>query len=323
MNNQNAPQIGLITQPGMLMPGTKSFTFSDVAASILPERDYILGPVMPGKVAALAGADGGGKTWLMLAAGATVASGVSFGNIFPTPKHNGRVLLVLGEDEAEDYAWRMKAMIESPWGANYPWDKMEMRIEVLEGRRFPFVIRAHGGVVESGCMETFEKVANGYRMVGLDPTIMFSDADEGKNNELDVFARALSAVAIRNKMGILIAQHASQEAILNKRDDNHVGRGGTALPAATRGGWVVRGLNEREVKEASIPEADLPSWKILVNSKSSHKSPDKKVWMRHGENGVLAQKWPPGIIKNAAETGYKKQTRTQNQNATGGDDDWE
>ncbi|SCC94916.1 hypothetical protein THIX_60974 [Thiomonas sp. X19] len=61
--------VGLRTQPGVLMNGTKQFSFADVAASLLPEREYILGPIMPGKVVALAGADGGGKTWLMLAAG--------------------------------------------------------------------------------------------------------------------------------------------------------------------------------------------------------------------------------------------------------------
>ncbi|SCC94917.1 hypothetical protein THIX_60975 [Thiomonas sp. X19] len=255
--------------------------------------------------------------WL-LAAGATVASGVSFGNIFPTPKQRQKVMLILGEDQAEDYAWRMQAMMESPFGQSYPWLDMDLKIEVLEGRRFPLVVRSGGGVVESGCLEVLEKMTRGCKLVGIDPVIMFSDADEGKNNELDVFARALAAVAIRNKLGFLMAQHASQDAILNKRDDNHAGRGGTALAAATRGGWVIRGLNDKEVKAANIPEQQLAEWKVLVNAKASHKSIDKKVWLKHEKDGVLVQKWPPGIIKSAPETGYKKNTRSENKKTVNG-----
>lgn len=288
------------------LPNIQPLTLAAAAAADWPEPDYILGPLQAGDVGIISGADGSGKSWVALAAAATVAYGESICGIFPAPERTGRVLYVAGEDRRADHGRRLAWLAgHMQQGHKMPVPEEDDRLIVwpLEGRRQPLVRLEQGEYLITEIGHEFAEAIRDYRLVIMDPMRMFHDLGEGDGPGMDTLVRWLVTVAMANQQAILVVHHASQGAILNSREDHHAGRGATDFPAGCRGAWTLRGMSAEEAKSAKISEDARCDWRCLINSKASHRAEGGRVWMQRQGGGLLVRSsYTPGEMADAAKS---------------------
>jgi hypothetical protein len=290
-------------------------------AANISDPDLVIGPMQPGDLGILSGADGAGKSLVALMMAASVAYGISAGGVVEKPRSKGRVLIVAGEDRRTDHIRRMKALgeyLRLEHGIDSD-DEGMLTLLPLEGQRMRLYAPIPGGgysVTPTG--ENFAEMVKrgGYRLAVLDPLRMFHDCVESDGPGMDGFARWLVTVAMAAQCAIVVVHHASQDAILNGRTDHHAGRGATDLPAACRAAWVLRGMTEREAAEAGIGDDDRRDWRLLCNGKANHGREDGGRWLQRCGGLWLRSRYTPDEMADMrrAVRGGKK----------GGDDgkDW-
>ncbi|HUX82050.1 MAG TPA: AAA family ATPase [Halothiobacillus sp.] len=290
----------------------KLITIGQVTTMDIPDPKFILGPLQPGDVGLISGADGAGKTWVAMMAGLTVATGVSVGGIFGPPDSDmvGKAIYFAGEDRLNDHAGRLQFIIQDikQDGVNIddP-DDDRMKIVVMEGARKPLV--APGNLDEPRYIVTregrkFEEEIAGHRLVVLDPLRMFHDLEEVDGVGMDYLIRYLVSVAMKHQLSILVVHHVSQSAMLGARDDHHVGRGSTELPAGSRSVWVLRLLTLKESEAKGVMRRD---WRCLSNPKASHAAESETKYLNRGDNGVLRASDLPNLNDNL-KGGYRKKS---------------
>lgn len=229
-----------------------ALTFAQAAHASIPAPDFVLGPLQPGDLGILSGADGSGKSFAALSLGATVAFGLPAAGLVDVPEKTGRVLYAAGEDRVNDHLRRMQrlaAYMHDEQGFDPDAEPDALTVWPLRGERMPLVEPLRDGgyrVTETG-EELARRIAD-FRLVILDPLRMFHDLQEVDGPGLDYLARWLVTVAMKNQQAILLIHHASQGAILDGRDDQHAGRGATDLPAACRAAWTLRAMTQKEAE---------------------------------------------------------------------------
>lgn len=272
--------------------GGRRLTIAKALSTEWPEPDYVFGPLQPGDVGQIAGADGSGKSWLGLIAGLTIATGRSVCNVFDAPKHSGHVLYFCGEDRLADHGRRLARLarhVADHDGIQISEDDDRLSLVALEGKRVPllrqpdFAERSQG-IAAVQDASAFKQAIAGYRAVFLDPLRMFHDLNESDGTAMDQLVRMLVQIAIENNQVIIVIHHASQAAILDSRSDHHAGRGATDFVAGCRGVWTLRGLSKSERAGQNINPNE---WKVLSNSKSSHRAESGQILLRRNEGGVL------------------------------------
>lgn len=265
-----------------------------------PKPEFILGALQPGDVGLLPGADGAGKSWVAMAAAMAVAKGRGSvaGGMWDVPAASGQVLYIAVEDREADYGRRLQKLTASCVEAGEirqpdP-DDDDLTIWPLQGRRMSLVQPTQGKaaiapyrVTAEG--EDFADAVAGHRLVVIDPLRAFHDLQEADGAGMDFLIRWLVSVAMRNQQAFLVVHHASQGAILDKRDDHHAGRGATDFPAGCRAVWSLRAANEKEVPD----EDERRQWRVLVNGKATHGDEGAKRFIKKGPDGVMRCEQPP------------------------------
>lgn len=277
----------------------RPLTIGQAAAIEWPDQHFVVGTLQPGDVGLLSGADGSGKSWVALAAGFSVARGKSlFGGVFEVPPGpGGKVLYIAVEDRYEDHGRRLQALakhVQLRDGVSIADDDDSLTLLALQGRRLPLVrpdrrrdAPAPYFVTNEG--QDWAGALSEYRFVIIDPLRAFHDLDESDGAALDFLVRWLVSVAMDNQQVILLVHHASQGAILDRREDHHAGRGATDLPAGCRAVWTLRAAAPSEIED----DDDRREWRVLTNSKASHGPEAGKRFLRRGTGGVLYRADPP------------------------------
>lgn len=291
--------------------------FWDAADAAWPAPNYVLGALQAGDVGLLSGADGVGKGWVALAAGLSVALGRSVcrsertaRGIFELPANAapGKVLYFAVEDRVADHGRRMAAIarqlriegIKSRCGEQF-------KIVALKGKRLPLMQRGDDGIARPTAEGMrWARAIEGYKLVIIDPLRAFHDLTENDGQHMDAFIRWLVSVAMTNGQVILVVHHASQTAILDRREDHHSGRGATDFPAGCRAVWTLRAASPTEVEEA-----ERRDWKVLVNGKASHDREAGATFLRRGADGVLYADaaplpLPPSSPRKAADNSNRR-----------------
>ncbi|MDE2326176.1 MAG: AAA family ATPase [Betaproteobacteria bacterium] len=276
----------------------RQLTIGQAAATEWPAQQRVLGPLQPGDVGLLSGADGSGKSWVALAAGVSVARGKSLcGGVFEVPAGPGRkVLHVAVEDRYEDHGRRLQALarhVQAHEAVYVTDDDDGLTVLALEGRRLPLVRStardAAQPYVVTEVGQAWVDAIRDYSLVILDPLRACHDLEESDGAGMDYLVRWLVTVAMTNQQVIMLVHHASQGAILDRRDDHHAGRGATDLPAGCRGVWTLRAPTPTEIDS----ENERRDWRVLVNGKASHGPEAGKRFLRRGAGGVLYRAEPP------------------------------
>ncbi len=283
-------------------------TLAEAVSASVPDPDHILGPLQPGDIGIISGADGSGKSLVALAMGASVAYGVPACGVVDAPRSTGRVLYVAGEDRRDDHIRRLKrlaAHLKTEHGISGDDDAM-LTLWPLLGQRMPLFAPLGDGFKMTPLGEHFAAAIAGYRLVVLDPMRMMHDCEESKGPAMDGFARWLVTVAIQNQCAILLVQHASQGAILEGRTDHHIGRGATDFPAACRAAWALRTMTTKEAEDFRINSDERRDWRLLVQGKASHATEDGARWLKRDGGLWIRSSYTPEEVADAnANTRHK------------------
>jgi len=279
--------LALAEEKNLLLAGRMSW--AGMTKASYPPLDFVIGGLQPGDIGILSGADGCGKSWLALSMAATVATGISVGGVFDSPRATGKTLIIAGEDRHADHGRRAKKIGQWLTTKGVDEDEVAVEIQALAGLRFPLMAAGRGGeAMEKTGMKALADATKGYRLVIIDPLRMFHGLNESDGPGMDALARSLVRIAMENQQAIVCVHHASQSAILDGRSDHHVGRGATDFPAACRAAWTVRGMGKEDAKKYGFDlDADRSGWRLLANGKSSHAPESADRWLRRGDGGML------------------------------------
>lgn len=226
-----------------------------------PPVDFVLPGLPSGQAGQLVGADGSGKSNLALQYALAVACGIPVaGGLLPAPRATGRVLYLWGEDDIDEAhrrldAWLSVAAARGVDPRTVRDGLANLEFHVLDGARMPLMKagRQDSEPRPTEHASTLLTTMQGARLTIIDPMIMFHSLSEADNGHLVTFMRLLIRMARQSGGGsVLVVHHTGQEAILNRRDDHQSGRGGTALAAASRAVWVLRGMSEIEEDAVGI-----------------------------------------------------------------------
>lgn len=255
-----------------------------------PSRDEKAIGVLPrGKVGMLAAGGGVGKTMALCQLAIAVATGTRWlastgarpgelGAGFITPKDGGRVLLALGEEDAEEVQRRMFNA-----GKNLSGEQQRKALERIVV--MPLAGVAVGLIEETGHAPLLEELRarlnaenEGWALLVLDPLSRFAGLDTEKDNAAATrFVQAVETlVTVSGSPTVLLAHHTNKTA-RNKsstaRDTENSGaRGASGLTDAVR--WV-----------ADL-DADGKGHAWLEVKKTNYSAPmDAVLLVRDGENG--------------------------------------
>ena len=244
------------------MSALQTVTAGDlVAGPPAPPIDFVLPGLPAGQAALLVGPDGSGKSNLALQHALSVACGIPVaGGLLPAPRASGRVLYLWGEDDIDEAHRRIDAWLSVASAHGVDPHKIRdglanLEFHALDGERMPLMKagRQDSEPRPTEHASTLLTTMQGARLTIIDPMIMFHSLSEADNGHLDTFMRLLIRMARQSGGGsVLVVHHTGQEAILNRRDDHQSGRGGTALAAASRAVWVLRGMSEAEEQETGL-----------------------------------------------------------------------
>ncbi|SBP88938.1 AAA family ATPase [Thiomonas delicata] len=258
-----------------------------------PAPEYILGPLQPGDVGLISGADGLGKSYVAACAAMAAACGRAdlFGGMWNVPRTAAKVIYFAVEDRLTDHGRRLQWLGRHARmfdGLHIEDEDDSVTLMPTEGERIPLVEREGkpGQYAVTPIGKEWAEHIKPYRLVVIDPLRAFHGLEESDGAGMDFFARWLVSVAMGNQQVILAVHHASQSAILDRRDDHHSGRGATDLPAACRAVWVLRALNDKEADVLDEGD-DRRLWRTLVNGKASHGEESATRYLRKQEHGVL------------------------------------
>lgn len=268
-----------------------------LASSPPPPVDFVVGGLPAGELGLLSGSDGAGKSMLALQMAVAVACGLPVaGGAIPAPATTGRVVYVSGEDGIDHIHRRLLALRGAMIDDRRAREKYDAGLDhldlvALDGERYP-LLRAGRQDDEPQAdderIEALRAVAEGARLVIIDPLVMFHSVGENDNGHMDHLARLLIRTARHCGGAVLAVHHTGQEALLAARDDHQAGRGATALAAAARAVWVLRRLSQKEREAAENQNRDPIQLRMLRGSKVSRHIEQDGVALVMGRDGVLS-----------------------------------
>ena len=260
-----------------------------------PHRAWLLDKVLPlGKVGMLTAEGGAGKTTALCQLALSVATGVPWLGTFQVPPEAvGRVLLVLGEEDAEEVRRRM-------WHAA---GAMGLALARLEDARRRIVTLPLAGVPcaflepdrETGTRDSafamwlraqLQAPGEPWRLVVLDPLSRFAGADAETDNAMATrFVQSVEAVASLTGATALIAHHTNKSARgVDAKASTAAARGSSALTDGAR--WVAQMTSEDLVHDDSKISEHLDRVVTLKVTKSNYAKRPPEITLRHDrDNG--------------------------------------
>lgn len=245
-----------------------------------------------GKVGMLAAAGGVGKTAALVRLALSVATGREWfkGGWFPPTR--GRVLLALGEEDAEEIQRRVYytalEMGLDPAARKLAVDNITAL--PLAGIPLPFVQQgANGNAVEAEGLDAIrdildKRAGDGWRLLIFDPLSRFASSDAEKDNaQATRLIQAFECLtSVKGGPGVLVAHHTSQQSRKDGDASTSAARGVTALTDGVR--WVASLTPRNE----SAPKDAKAAWRRteLALTKTNYGPPAEPLYLVN-EGGVL------------------------------------
>ena len=249
-----------------------------------------------GKVGILAAAGGTGKTMALIQLAIAVATGTQWLGHYSTPK-SGRVLLALGEEDAEEMQRRLFQAVKALNVSTSARAHVMANIDVLPlaGESVAFVSKdaRSGEVLELPAIEQLREqlrahVNDGqghepWRLIILDPLSRFAGPDsETDNSAATRFVQSVESLTkAPGNPAVLLAHHTPKSARGKDTDslDATVVRGSSALVDGVR--WAATLLAD------SSSDSDATRTATLHLAKSNYTAPAPKHQVKRGDYGVL------------------------------------
>lgn len=268
---------------------------ADTFAEPPARRAWLLDKVLPlGKVGMLTAEGGAGKTTALCQLALAVATGEPWLGTFQVhPDAVGRVLLVLGEEDAEEVRRRMWHAARALRLDRGRLELARQRIVTLPLAGVPCSFLEHDrttGTRDSAFAEWLRgKLAEPgepWRLVVLDPLSRFAGADaETDNAAATRFVQSVEAIASLTGASALVAHHTNKTARdKDAKASTAAARGSSALTDGAR--WVAQMTSEDLTHDDAELRAHLDRVVTLRVTKSNYAMRPPDVVLRHDrENG--------------------------------------
>lgn len=247
-----------------------------------PEDDsQTVGWVRAGKVGMLAGAGGVGKTLAAIQLAVCIATGRPW--LGATVATRGRVLLALGEEDADEVRRRIYGMCNGLNLTDEERAAVRDRIVILPLVGVDVRLVSDDPSVPSEAFtqlrEVLQRPGEDWAAVIFDPLARFAGVDENDNAAA---TRAVSTIEqfleAPGNPAVLVVHHTSQASRQSRASDATAARGGTAWTDGVR--WVAT-LNHKDIGDTRAIE--------LVTAKSNYAPPGDPILFTRDTWGAL---WP-------------------------------
>lgn len=258
-----------------------------------PKRDWLLrdaraksrGVLPLGKVGQLIAEGGAGKTMQLCQLAVSVATGAPFLGVLSVAEP-GRVLLVLGEEDAEEARRRLYRAEKANRFTRAP-DDGSIVVLPLAGVHAPMLaLDMSGNLIETDFLIWLRGYvrAGDFRLVAIDPLSRFAGPNAETDNAAGTqFIQALESL-ILPRTTVLNAHHVNKVARVNGRLDATSGRGSSALVDGAR--WQCAMSVERlEFDEPEERERFGEIVTFAVTKSNYAAKPDPIVLRRDLDNG--------------------------------------
>lgn len=241
----------------------------------IPQREWLIpGALLCGHLNVLCGRGGAGKSLLALHWAVQVAAQVKWADWEPAKR--GRVLVVVGEDDAAELQRRLTVICAE---MRVPRVRLEGHMESV-GPTPALVVRREGHMgaasapARSEWWRQLSTLAPSYGLIIVDPLIASHQGlDENSNADMQAVAEALRDVARSSGAAILAVHHTHKHG---NATDQDAARGASALVNAARVVVGVGPMSPDFAKKNGI--GDASAYCQVAVSKSNHGRRNSGRW---------------------------------------------
>jgi regulatory protein RepA len=259
-----------------------------------PLLDFVLPNLLAGTVGTLVATGGIGKTMLLTELSVSLAAGLSpAGGLFPE-QPPARVVFLAAEESADILVHRLMDVshVHCRPGALGARSTATYRAQLVQNLSvFPLagetVLLLKGGTY-TPALDQLMKLAEGCRLLIVDPLRRFHDADENDSSAMTQLVQGFERVAHRLGCAVILAHHVSKSAYLVGRGDvQHSSRGSTALTDGVRWQANLTPMDAAQGKICGISPAKLSNYVRFAVTKANHDAVFPPVWLMRADGGVL------------------------------------
>lgn len=269
----------------------KRITFLEAAEP--PHLDFVLPGMLAGTVGMIVGQGAVGKSFLALHIGISVAlgkpacTGTGGDALWPAPA-SGPVAIVMGEDIPEVVRYRLHELRASlsPDDLSQIDEELDVQSWTDEQDDLRVIQRQPGGLIGHGPFYSkLRALAEGRRLVILDPLAFLHDCDENNNGDMTTLMRALGGIARATGCAILVLHHIGKS---KDGDDWERSRGASSLTTAVRLQLNLTVMSASEAEEYGIADDLERHFYIrLAWVKANYGKPVQPKWLRKQSGGRL------------------------------------
>jgi len=237
---------------------------------------------------------GVGKTSLLLQIGAAVAAGIPLANgALPAPAQSGRVVFLAAEDPPAILERRAHFLIKNLLAQGHG-EKIIAKLETdfrflsLNGE-VPNIL-TKSGIGESS-LDRLSALANGTRLLILDPIRRFHWCDEQDYGQMSLLFRLLADIATRRGCTIVFSHHVTHAAAREGADETDLAQGSGAFIDATRWLLNMNTMTKKQAQAFRIPEQERRDYVRINLTKSNYGPLFEPCWLRRSVEfeGVFEQ----------------------------------
>lgn len=250
----------------------------------LPDLDFVLPGLLAGTVGSLIGAGGVGKSMFALQAAHCVACGADLlacgADLLGLGEQKlGRAVYLSADDDADALHERLHAIGK----LLTPEQRKEagMNLTVLD-----WSMEAPD-LFNSVWVDSLEHLAQGARLLIIDPLRRFHLADENDSAQMSALMIALEVIAHRSKCAVVFLHGSTKSAAISRGDNQHAARGSSVLSDFVRWQSFLVQMTKDEAADKGVPEGQRASFVRFGVSKVNYAPPQDDVWLKRGDSGVL------------------------------------
>lgn len=288
----------------VVTPPLDSHRIADPGAMLTtdaPHVDFVLPGLPIAKTGILAGAGGGGKSWLTL----EILVGLALGWTWPWPADIGwrpepaSVAYLTAEEDAADIHRRLRTIgryHNAALGAQEI-ERLSANLHIYPLVGHHLTTREFGepGPGPLAAQIGREWEADQHRLIVVDPLSAFAPGAEVDTPGAAALIATTTSLARELHAAILMVHHSSQQAILGRDTGQTAARGATALVDGQR--WVgvlTPAFDPDEAERAGMDEIERHQWVRLSLPKATHAARIRDVTFRReiGEHGGILEPAP-------------------------------